>query len=57
MKSHSHKLNYLSKSLGKLSIDLDILNQVEKDRCDLLEANIVMTTCTLIDLIRDIMGK
>lgn len=54
---HSHKLNYLSKSLGKLSIDLDILNQVEKDRCDLLEANIVMTSCTLIDLIRDIMGK
>lgn len=54
---HSHKLSYLSKSLGKLSIDLDILNQVEKDRCDLLEANIVMTTCTLIDLIRDIMGK
>ncbi|KAL9547485.1 hypothetical protein MBANPS3_006151 [Mucor bainieri] len=54
---HSHKLSYLSKSLGRLSIDLDILNQVEKDRCDLLEANIVMTTCTLIDLIRDIMGK
>ncbi|KAI8639070.1 hypothetical protein BD408DRAFT_422082 [Parasitella parasitica] len=54
---HSCKLNYLSKSLGRLSIDLDILNQVEKDRCDLLEANIVMTTCTLIDLIRDIMGK
>ncbi|CEP18306.1 hypothetical protein [Parasitella parasitica] len=54
---HSCKLNYLSKSLGKLSIDLDIMNQVEKDRCDLLEANIVMTTCTLIDLIRDIMGK
>lgn len=53
----SDTMNYLNKEYGKLSIDLDILNQVEKDRCDLLEANIVMTCCTLIDLIRDIMGK
>ncbi|KAI8095223.1 hypothetical protein BDF21DRAFT_405434 [Thamnidium elegans] len=53
----SDTMNYLSKEYGKLSIDLDILNQVEKDRCDLLEANIVMTCCTLIDLIRDIMGN
>ncbi|KAI9267595.1 hypothetical protein EDC94DRAFT_536910 [Helicostylum pulchrum] len=44
----SGTMNYLSKEYGKLSIDLDILNQVEKDRCDLLEANIVMTCCTLI---------
>ncbi|RCI02580.1 hypothetical protein CU098_011194 [Rhizopus stolonifer] len=54
---HSGNINYLSKELGKLSIDLDILNQVEKERCDLLEANLVMTCCTLIDLIRDVMGK
>ncbi|GAA5798090.1 hypothetical protein HPULCUR_003490 [Helicostylum pulchrum] len=53
----SDTMNYLSKEYGKLSIDLDILNQVEKDRCDLLEANIVMTCCTLIGLIRDIMGN
>lgn len=54
---HSHNLSYLNKDLGKLSIDLDILNQVEKERCDLLEASIVMTCSTLIDLIRDVMGK
>ena len=50
-------MNYLSKDLGTFSIDLDILNQVEKDRCDLLEANLIMTCCSLIDLIRDVMGK
>ncbi|CAO3606605.1 unnamed protein product [Mucor hiemalis] len=54
---HSHNLSYLNKDLGKLSIDLDILNQVERERCDLLEANIIMTCSTLIDLIRDVMGK
>jgi hypothetical protein len=54
---HGHHMSYLSKGLGILSIDLDILNQVEKERCDLLEANIVMTCCTLIDLIREVMGK
>jgi hypothetical protein len=53
----SQNMSYLNKEFGKLSIDLDILNQVEKERCDLLEANIVMTCCTLIDLIRDVMGK
>lgn len=53
----SHNLNFLNQDLGTLSIDLDILNQVEKERCDLLEANIVMTCSTLIDLIREIMGK
>lgn len=46
-------MNYLNKEFGKLSIDLDVLNQVEKERCDLLEAHIVMTCCTLIDLMRD----
>lgn len=54
---HSHHMNYLSKDLGILSIDLDIMNQVEKERCDLLEANIVMTCCTLIDSMREVMGK
>lgn len=53
----SDNMNYLNKEYGKLSIDLDILNQVEKDRCDLLEANIIMTCCTLIDLIRDAYNK
>ncbi|KAI7891606.1 uncharacterized protein EV154DRAFT_507301 [Mucor mucedo] len=53
----SDNMGYSSKEFGKLSIDLDILNQVEKERCDLLEANLVMTCCTLIDLIRDVMGK
>lgn len=53
----SHNLNFLNQNLGTLSIDLDILNQVESERCDLLEANIVMTCSTLIDLIREIMGK
>ncbi|KAI8334034.1 hypothetical protein BD560DRAFT_440797 [Blakeslea trispora] len=54
---NSSNMAYLSKELGTFSIDLDILNQVEKDRCDLLEANLIMTCCTLIDLIRDLMGK
>ncbi|KAI8370178.1 hypothetical protein EDC96DRAFT_503302 [Choanephora cucurbitarum] len=54
---NSSNMNYLSKDLGTFSIDLDILNQVEKDRCDLLEANLIMTCCSLIDLIRDVMGK
>ncbi|KAI9334445.1 hypothetical protein BD770DRAFT_332758 [Pilaira anomala] len=53
----SDNMNYLNKEYGKFSIDLDILNQVEKDRCDLLEANIIMTCCTLIDLIRDTYNK
>lgn len=53
----SDNMGFTSKEFGRLSIDLDILNQVEKERCDLLEANLVMTCCTLIDLIRDIMGK
>ncbi|GAA5803203.1 hypothetical protein HPULCUR_008679, partial [Helicostylum pulchrum] len=53
----SHSMSDLDKEFGKLSIDLDILNQVEKERCNLLEANIVMTCCTLIDQIRSVMGK
>ncbi|KAI7889722.1 uncharacterized protein EV154DRAFT_466908 [Mucor mucedo] len=53
----SHTMSFVNKELGMLSIDLDMLNQVEKENCNLLEANIVMTCCTLIDLIRSIMGK
>lgn len=53
----SHTMSFVNKELGMLSIDLDMLNQVEQENCNLLEANIVMTCCTLIDLIRKIMGK
>lgn len=53
----SHTMSFINKELGMLSIDLDMLNQVEKERCNLLEANMVMTCCTLIDLIRNILGK
>ncbi|KAI9359859.1 hypothetical protein BD770DRAFT_319404, partial [Pilaira anomala] len=53
----SHAMNDNELEYGKLSIDLDIANQVEQERCNLLEAHIVMTCCTLIDQIRDVMGK